>query len=197
PEEELAVHLGGKTAGDPPPEDPPLGPVGLLGGVLHALLEEFGELLHAPGVEGGAVTGSEEVAGELEEDALVVKGAPPPPCAPEDHAPELAVDGRAPGVARAEHLLQIAPELLDLAGVDVFGAGAVGALDQGAGFVEAGGERLDGRDLGAAAHVAAQRELEPPPPRRRLQALEVEFEGTDLGEGGGDAHRKHAVALPG
>src|SRR5690606_16736831 len=56
PEEELAVHLGGKTAGDPPPEDPPLGPVGLLGGVLHALLEEFGELLHAPGVEGGAVT---------------------------------------------------------------------------------------------------------------------------------------------
>src|SRR5690606_14075927 len=70
--EESPLGRGGETAGDASPEDPPLRPVGLLLGVLHALLEELPELLHPPGVEGRAVSRAEAVAGELEEDALVV-----------------------------------------------------------------------------------------------------------------------------
>src|SRR5690606_29985415 len=74
PLEEAAVHARGEAARDTPPEDPPLGPVRLLGGVLHARIEELLELLHPPRVEGRAVAGPEEEAGELEEDALVVGG---------------------------------------------------------------------------------------------------------------------------
>src|SRR5690606_20589700 len=125
---ELALGAGGEAARDPPSHDPPLRPVGLLGGVLHALREELPELLHPPVVERCAKTRAQAVSGELEKDPLVVGRAAPPLRAAQDDAPEFAIHRGGPALTLADRLLQAPPELLDFAGIHPLGPPAVGAL---------------------------------------------------------------------
>ncbi len=116
-EQRLVLRLA-EAGGDPAPEDPPGRPDGGLLVVRHPLAEERERLLASPGIERRAESGPKREAAELEEEPLVVRAAPALLRTRPEDAPQIPVHRQRPAGAVPQRLLQVAPQVFDLAAGD-------------------------------------------------------------------------------